>query len=74
MPLLTMQTAHLFTLPSPARAAIIDCVQIHVVHLPVHCVVGCPEKEKFCYSHRIVWKLHYRFIDIINYLLSNVYL
>ena len=53
MQLLTMQAAHLFTLPSPARAALIDCVQIHVVHLLVHCVVCCPEEETFCYSHMI---------------------
>lgn len=48
-----MQTAHLFTLLSPARAALIDCVQIHAVHLPVHCVVCCPEEERVCYSHII---------------------
>lgn len=47
MRLLTMQTADLFTHPSPTRAALIDCVQLHTVHLPVHCVVCCPEEETF---------------------------
>lgn len=53
MRLRTMQTADLFAHPSPTRAALIDCVQIHTVHLPVHCVVCCPEEEKFCNSHSI---------------------
>lgn len=57
---LTMQTAHLFTHLSPTRAALIDCVPIHTVHLPVHCVVCCPEGEKLCYSYIIGFseKLH----------------
>ncbi len=44
---LTMQTAHLVTHLHPARAALIDCVQIHAVHLPVHSVVRCPTEIKY---------------------------
>lgn len=51
MLLLTVQTSHLFTHPSPARAALIDYVKVHAVHLFVRCVVCCPEEEKFCSSH-----------------------
>lgn len=50
MQILTIQTAQLFTLLSPARAAFIDCVQIHAVHLLVGCEVCCPEEEKRCYG------------------------
>ena len=50
MLILTMQTAQLFTLLSPARAALIDCMHIHAVHLPVGCEVCCPEKKKLCYK------------------------
>lgn len=51
MMLLTVQTSHLFTHPSPARAALIDYVKVQAVHLFVRCVVCCPEEEKFCSSH-----------------------
>lgn len=57
--LLTMQAAHFFTPLSPSWAALVDCVQIHVVHLPVCCVVCCPEKEMSCYSHMIAFSVVY---------------
>lgn len=53
MLMLTMQTALLFTHLSPTRTALIDCVPIHTVHLPVYCVVCCPEGENLCYCHII---------------------
>lgn len=48
-----MQTPHLFTPLSPPWAALVDCVQIHAVYLPICCVVCCPEEEKCCESRTI---------------------
>lgn len=57
-----MQTAHLITPLSPARAALIDCVQIHAVHLPVCCVVCCPEEERLCYG-TMIFSYYYHIYD-----------
>lgn len=42
---LTMKTAHLIFLLCPSRTALIDCVQIHAIHLLIRHVVCCPEEE-----------------------------